>query len=84
MHMLAAATALAGWLLLIGSACFAAVGYFAGRRQQAFRQARADVRDARGKLRKARSARTVAGKAALVGWLLLLGSVLLLAVVGSS
>jgi hypothetical protein len=54
------------------SILIAFAAYRVGRRQQAFSQARCDVRDQRGKLRKARAARTTLGRVAAGGWLLLL------------
>lgn len=46
------------------------VAYWAGRRAQRYRQARDDVRDAWGKLRKARTARRPLRLAAVNGWLM--------------
>jgi len=43
--------------------------YWAGIRAQRYRQARADWRDTKGKLGKARAARATRRTAALVGWL---------------
>lgn len=53
-------------VVLLGCALAA---YWAGQRGQRYVQARADVRDTRIKLRKARDARTAQRKAAVAGWL---------------
>lgn len=55
-------------LALVGCAL---VAYWAGARAQRYRQARADVRDNRVKLRKARAARPALRTTALIGWLAL-------------
>lgn len=56
------------FVVLVVAACLA---YHAGRRHQAFTLARADVREQRIKLRKARRGRTVLARSAVAGWLLL-------------
>lgn len=51
----------------------ALAAYWVGSRAQRYRQARADVRDARGKWRNARAARSALRRAAVTGWLALGG-----------
>ena len=65
-------------VLIIAGACLV---FSVGTRQQAFRQARADVRDNRVKLRKARHARWIMARMWITGWTLLVVGALLVAAV---
>lgn len=65
-------------MILVALLGFALAAYWAGTRGQSYRQARADVRDARGKWRKAQVARSAVRRAAVIGWLAL-GAVAVLA-----
>ena len=56
----------------------AAVAYWSGTRSQRYVQARADVKDTQGKLRKARDARSALRQGAIGGWLVV-GAVAVLA-----
>lgn len=66
-------------MILVALLAGAVAAYWAGIRAQRFSQARADVRDNRVKLRKARTARTAQLRSAALGWLAL-GVVAVLAV----
>lgn len=64
--------------LVIVLGFFAVVAAFrAGEHVRAYAQSRADLRDARTKARKARTARRSAMTAAVTGWALLAGALLL-------
>lgn len=70
---------MSAFVLLAVPLSIAGLAYLAGRRYQAFSAARADVRDQRVKLRKARRAQVAAAGAALVGWSVLAVGLLLVA-----